>query len=87
MQVHRACVQSLLNWLALEVPDKSTMEALNNKETGNRGHDANPSIPGCEAESEHTMRDDTKSMLEIFYMPWNDMLSKQLGREMWNYTK
>lgn len=78
-------MQSLLEWLEVELPDAATMEKLEDKHlVRNRGHANNPKIPGCEIERP-VMRDDTKKMLEDFYTPWNEMLNKQLGREMWQY--
>lgn len=78
-------MQSLLEWLEVEAPDAAALEALDAKQTTNKGHANNPRIKGCEIEKPE-MRADTRRMLEDFYRPWNDMLAKQLGREMWQYT-
>lgn len=78
-------MQSLLEWLEVEVPDAAALDKLEQKRRVNEGHDANPKVQGCNGDTPF-MRDDTKLMLEEFYQPWNEMLSKQLGREMWVYT-
>lgn len=78
-------MQSLLEWLEVEQPDAAALERLKQKERENVGHDANPDVPGCEVKRP-VMRDDTRAMLEVFYKPWNEMLAKQLGRELWQYA-
>jgi hypothetical protein len=81
----RSSLQSLLEWLNVEMRDEALFEKLESQKQTNKGHDRNYDIQGCDVASP-VMRDDTKAMLERFYEPWNEMLSMQLGREMWQYT-
>jgi hypothetical protein len=82
----RYLLQHLLKWLDIKGPQEEELDqALGTK--ANRGHATSSNVPGCDISPTPPMRSDTKTMLEQFYAPFNQMLSMQLGREMWSYSQ
>ena len=78
-------VLQVLEFLDLPHPKEEAL-ALALATKANRGHKVNPNVPGCDA-LRPEMQADTRSLLEEFYRPHNELLAKKLGNDSFRWAR
>eukprot|EP00887_Chlorella_sp_A99_P007481 scaffold2.g7481.t1 len=73
----REALRRVLAFLGLPVPPAEALDAAA-AATANRGHRANPDVPGCDA-ARPEMHEETRRLLADFYRPFNEQLAELLG--------